>query len=385
MNHDWLNGIGVLLEDGGARLRGRRVGLVTHPASVDARGCPTATRLRGLEGITLAALFSPEHGFFGIAGAGDAVESITHPSWNIPVHSLYANSRRPTAEMLRDLDVIIYDLQDLSIRCYTYVSTLRYVLEEAGNLGVPVIVTDRANPLADVIDGPMLSAKHTSFVGCFPGPLVYGMTSGEAAIWLKKSLNLRVELDVIPMRGYRHGVVFPAGPHRWVSPSPSIRNVHTALCYPITVAFEALPSVDHGRKTLMPFELIGMADVDETRLAAQLNGLRLPGVAFYPVVYENGGHVYRGVRVVVLEPREYRPVEASVAVIHTLQSLVGHEPLWKSEGTREPFFDLLFGTDSVRLGLQAGRDWRDIAAEWPLDAWRRERAQNVLYPELSHD
>jgi len=383
MKAEWLNGIGVLLEDGGTKLQGRRIGLVAHPASIDAYGCPTATRLHALRGLEIAALFSPEHGFFGIAGAGDHVASISHPSWNIPVYSLYGDSRRPTAQMLSGLDVLVYDLQDLAVRCYTYVSTLRYIMEEAAKHHLPLIVTDRGNPLAHVVDGPMLSAKHTSFVGCFPGPLVYGLTSGEAALWMKKALKLDLDLHVVPMRGYQHGFISADGAHRWVSPSPSIRNLHTALCYPVTVAFEALPAVDHGRKTLMPFELVGMTGVDENKLAALLHKQQLPGMAFYPVVYENGGQVYHGVRIAVHDPHVYQPAAASVALLYVLQELLGADRLWKTEGSREPFFDLLFGNDSVRCELQSGRYWKDIVQGWPLQAWRQARKEMLLYPELN--
>lgn len=383
MKADWLNGIGVLLEDGGRLLQGKRIGLVAHPASVDASGCPTATRLHALRGVELAALFSPEHGFFGIAGAGDHVASISHPSWNIPVHSLYGETRRPTSAMLSGLDALVYDLQDLSIRCYTYVSTLRYILEEAARHRLPVIVTDRANPLACVVDGPLLNAKQTSFVGCLPGPFVYGLTSGEAALWLKKSLRLDLDLHVVPMRGYQRGWITPGDYHRWVSPSPSIRNVHTALCYPLTVVFEALPAIDHGRKTLMPFELIGVTGADENTLAMRLHEQHLNGVAFYPVAYENGGQVYHGVRIAVLDPLGYRPAEICVAILHVLQEMIGPGRLWRTEGSRESFFDMLFGTDTVRLDLQAGRHWRDIAASWPLAAWKKERAEILLYPETA--
>jgi len=359
---EWQNGIDVLLQSGAKILRGKRVGLVAHPASVDGTGCPTAARLRAIPGIKLAALFSPEHGFFGIAGAGDHVASVRHPSWKIPVHSLYGQTRRPTNAMLKGLDVLVFDLQDLSIRCYTYVSTLRYVLEAAALNGVSVVVTDRTNPLAGVVDGPMLDPKFESFVGNFPGPFVYGLTSGEAAKYLKKSLKLNVDLKVISSRGKRPADAF-AG-HRWISPSPSIRNVHTAWCYPITVVFEALPAIDHGRQTLMPFELIGAPGLDENKLVAQLQRLKLPGIIFHPVVYENAGKINRGTRLVVTDSAIYRPAAACVAILTVLQKIVGKNKLWNMPGSRPDFFDQLFGTDSVRLAIQSEIPWRKITSAW---------------------
>lgn len=367
---EWRNGIDVVLADGGKLLKGRRIGLVAHPASVDATGCSTAVRLRSLPGVKLTALFSPEHGFFGIAGAGDHVASVRHPSWKIPVHSLYGQTRRPTSEMLEGLDTLVFDLQDLSIRCYTYVSTLRYVLEEAAKNGVSVVVTDRANPLAGVVDGPMLDPQFESFVGNFPGPLVYGLTSGTTARYLKKSLKLDVDLHVISARGANSADAF-AG-HRWISPSPSIRNVHTALCYPITVAFEALPAIDHGRQTLIPFELIGAPGLDENKLVAHLQKLKLPGLTFHPVVYENAGRILRGTRLVVTSATTYRPVVASVAIISVLQKMIGQNKLWKLPGTRPEFFDQLFGTDSVRLALQSNVSWKGIVRSWKssIESWK---------------
>jgi len=371
------SGIDVLLETKNNILSGKRFGLVVHQASVDARGGLSAERFQKKFGDGLAALFSPEHGLFGIAGAGDKVDSIRHPAWKIPVHSLYGKTRRPTRAMLRGLDAIVFDLQDLSIRCYTYVSTLRYVLEAAAESRVKVIVADRANPLAGIMDGPMLDSRFESFVGCLPGPFVYGLTSGEAARWLKKKLKLAVDLEVVPMRGYRYGKTYD-GP-RWVSPSPAIRHPHSALCYPVAVGFEALPAVDYGRKTLMPFELIGSPTLDENELCYRLNEQRLPGILFHPMLYEREGLLHRGVRLGVIDPRIYRPATSAVAVLSVLQAMIGKNRLWKTPGSRPHFFDQLFGTDRIRRGLQAGASWKKIARQWPIVSWRKAIKNIQLY------
>jgi len=360
------NGVDVLLHAAAGLLRGKQFGLIGHPASVDATGCSSATRLRERFGGGLAALFSPEHGFFGIAGAGEKVDSVLHPSWKIPVHSLYGKTRRPTAEMLKGLDAVVFDLQDLSIRCYTYVSTLRYVLEAAADHKVQVIVCERPNPLMGIVDGPMLNPRYESFVGCFPGPMVYGLTSGGAARHLVEALSLRVNLVVVPSRGGRT----PA--YQWISPSPAIRNPHSALCYPVTVAFEALPAIDYGRKTLMPFELIGAAGINENELAERLEKEKLPGIRFHPVVYERDGKIFHGVRVAVIAPTEYQPVASSVAVLSVLQKMIGKNKLWKTTGSRAAFFDKLFGTDSVRLAIQSDIPWRTISRKWKpgIERWK---------------
>jgi uncharacterized protein YbbC (DUF1343 family) len=354
-------GIDALVDPSCNALNGKRFGLVAHPASVDASGCPSAVRLRERFGDGLAALFSPEHGFFGIAAAGEKVASVQHPSWNIPVYSLYGETRRPNRAMLDGLDVLVFDLQDLSIRCYTYVSTLRYMLEAAAERRITVVVCDRPNPLAGIFDGPMLDPRLESFVGNFPGPLVYGLTSGNAARHLQRTLKLKVDLTVMPA----HAAITTG--HTWISPSPAIRNPHTAWCYPVTVGFEALPMIDYGRATLMPFELIGSPKLNENELAERLASESLPGIVFHPVVYENKGVIHHGVRIAVVDPSTYRPVASAVAVLQVLQGVIGKNKLWKTKGSRPAFFDRLFGTDSVRKALQSDVPWRNIAQSWQRD------------------
>lgn len=344
-------------------LRGKRFGLVAHPASVDATGCPSAVRLREKFGDGLAALFSPEHGFFGIAGAGDHVASIRHPAWDISIHSLYGKTRRPTPAMLRGLDAIVFDLQALSIRCYTYISTLRYLLEAAHGKNIRIIVTDRWNPLAGIVDGPVLDPKFASFVGCVPGPFVYGLTPGAAARHMARSLKLKIKLDVCEADGRA------LAPHQWISPSPAIRTPHSALCYPVTVGFEALPAIDYGRKTLMPFELIGAPGLNEQEFCDRLHAHKLPGILFHPVAYERDGTIFRGARIAVTHPDKYRPAASAVAVLETLQAMLGAKVLWRTAGSRPKFFDQLWGTDSVRRAIQSGTPWQKIVASWPLERW----------------
>jgi uncharacterized protein YbbC (DUF1343 family) len=354
-------GVDVLVNEYASALDGKRFGLIAHPASIDASGCPSAVRLRARFGDGLAALFSPEHGFFGIAAAGEKVDSVRHPSWGIPVYSLYGETRRPNRAMLDGLDALVFDLQDLSIRCYTYVSTLRYILEAAAERGLSVIVCDRPNPLAGIVDGPVLDPRFESFVGNFPGPLVYGLTSGHAARHLQRALKLKMDLTVMPSHGGA------ATGHMWISPSPAIRNPHTAWCYPVTVGFEALPIIDYGRPTLMPFELIGTPNINENELAERLAAESLAGIAFHPVVYESKGTIHHGVRIAVTNPSQYRPVTSAVAVLQVLQQMIGKNKLWKTKGSRPAFFDQLFGTDAVRKALQSDVPWKIIAKSWQRD------------------
>jgi len=365
-NSTTIFGIDSLVDPSCNLLDGKRFGLIAHPASVDASGCPSAVRLRERFGDGLAALFSPEHGFFGIAAAGEKVASVKHPSWGIPVYSLYGETRRPNRAMLEGLDALVFDLQDLSIRCYTYVSTLRYVLEAAAERKIAVIVCGRRNPLASIFDGPMLNPHFESFVGNFPGPFVYGLTSDQAAQHLQRVLKLKIDLTVIPAHATG------ATGHTWISPSPAIRNAHTVWCYPVTVGFEALPMIDYGRTTLMPFELIGSPELNENELADRLAAESLPGITFHPVVYESRGTIHHGVRIAVMDPSTYRPAASAVAVLQVLQAMIGKNKLWKTKGSRPAFFDQLFGTDSVRKALQSDVPWKKIAQSWQrdLDRWK---------------
>lgn len=389
MNAVFQYGIDTLVLEHAEGLAGRRVGLVAHPASAGADGVPSAERLRAA-GVELACLFGPEHGFSGRGGAGENIAHRQHPDWHIPVYSLYGETRRPTAEMLRDLDVIVFDLQDLGARPYTYVSTLRYVLEAAAEHGKTVIVADRPSPLAGVVDGPMLEPEYGSFVGAVRTPVAYGMTPAETALWLQRDLGLRLDLRLAPMLAYRRAFARPAGWPAWIPPSPAIRTWECGLCFPVTVFFEALPAVDHGRGTATPFQLCGAPWINSELLCERLNALELPGVRFAAESYRAMTGLYEGqpvhgVRIEITETARFQPVHTGVAVIRTLQELYGRERLWAEKGTRPDFFDKLMGTASARLALQSGEPASVIAASWEngISAFRETRAPCLLYPPAS--
>ena len=368
-------GLDTLLTAHPRWLRGRKVALLAHPASVDAAGVHASVRLHAALGKRLVALFGPEHGFHGRGGAGEHIRDERHPAWGIPIHSLYGAQRRPSTAMLDGLDVLIFDLQDLAVRCYTFVTTLRYVLEAAAETGVSVIVCDRPVPLPTTVDGPMLDPAFTSFVAGVPAPLVYGLTPGEAARWLVAKLKLDVDLQVAPLRGYaREPDRGDWGP--WISPSPGIRYWETAWSYPAIVPFEALPAVDFARGSTQPFQLITAPFFDAEKLAAALNKLKLAGVHVVPV-----WNPQPGVRFQVTQPARFRPFATSLAVLQTIQKLYGADRLWGAAGTRPEFFDQLMGTDRVRVALQDQTPWREIVADTDrgLKDFRRERHEALLH------
>ena len=375
MSVRYETGLDTLLTRHARWLRGRKVALLAHPASVDAEGVHTSVRLRAALGKRLVALFGPEHGFHGRGGAGEHIHDERHPAWGIPIHSLYGAQRRPSTAMLDGVDVLVFDLQDLAVRCYTFVTTLRYVLEAAAETGVAVIVCDRPVPLPTTVDGPMLDPAFTSFVAGVPAPLVYGLTPGEAARWLVAKLKLDVDLKVAPLRGYAREPERGAwGP--WISPSPGIRYWETAWSYPAIVPFEALPAVDFARGSTQPFQIITAPFFDAEKLAAALNRQKLAGVTFVPV-----WNPQPGVRFQVTVPARFKPFTASLAVLQTIQKLYGAERLWGAAGTRPEFFDQLMGTDRVRVALQDETPWREIAAaaDRGLKDFKQERDEALLY------
>lgn len=382
MSTRFLTGIEVLTRFKKNLIKGRRIGLVSHPAALSFRGVPSAQLLREA-GAKLTALFGPEHGYFGVETAGEPVKNNIHPQWRIPIYSLYGKTRKPVPDMLRGIDVIVFDLQDLGARPYTFVSTLCYVLEAAAESNKQVIVADRPIPLPRMVDGPILEEKFSSFVGFIPAPMHYGMTPGETAVWLKHVLDLDLDLKIVPMRGYnRQSARGPDWPP-WIPPSPGIRAWETGYCYLATVFAEALPAVNIGLNSNLAFQVFSAPGISGQALCQWLNRRRLQGVSFYPHPYKIGHEkeIRDGVRIAVHNPDRFCPVTTSVFIIATLQKLGGFDLIWRRDGTREDFFDKLYGTDQVRLALQAGEKPQAIIRGWQSSstAFKLSRKPFLLY------
>ncbi len=363
---------------------GQRVGLVSHIAAMTQNGCTAAEAWHRRQDTTLAVLFSPEHGFFGSAGAGQPVPSTRFPHWNIPLCSLYGTRPAPDPAQLRRLDLLIFDLQDIGARCYTYLSTLAEVLRTAARFQTPLIIADRPIPLPFQPDGPLLESRFTSFVGAVPLPLATAMTPGETALCLQKIWNLDLPLKIAPMRAW------PRQPHRgpdwppWVPPSPGIRSWESAACYLATVFTEAVPSLTCDRTGLLPFQVFGAPWMRAPEVLERLADSPLPGVSchFHPFIPNSGPWANRllsGVRIVVTDPRRFRPVALSVLILSTLQELYGKKRLWQK--ARPEFFDKLYGTDEVRLALLDGAPPHSIVARWEpnLRRFNQLRSSLLLY------
>lgn len=343
-------GIDHLIEENPAWLRGKKIGVVVHPASRTANGTGSPDALIEKLDLSLSALFGPEHGVEGTAGAGVEIKHGHHTRFDCPVWSLYGDTRKPTPEMLENLDILIYDLQDISVRCYTYVSTLRLIMEACQKAGVTLVVTDRPTPFQGITDGPILDPAFRTFVGDFPGPLVYGLSSGQAAKHLKEPFAPELDLIVIPFSDDE--TIMP-----WIAPSPAITSSHAALCYPATVWVEALTGIDAHRSGKRPFQELSAEWLNAHDLVEKLQRHTIQGVE---ISAQNESKIC----LKVTNPADHRPVETGIYIISELQIQRGIKPFWEGETVRLDWFDKLMGTDSVRLMLQKGADPEHIVSVW---------------------
>jgi uncharacterized protein YbbC (DUF1343 family)/CubicO group peptidase (beta-lactamase class C family) len=372
-------GIDVLEHDGFAALKGRRVGLVTNHTGLDRDGRATIDLLHKAEGVTLVALFSPEH---GIRGAVDArVPDGKDEATGLPVYSLYGERRKPTKETLQGIDTLVFDIQDAGCRYYTYISTLGLVLEAAAEHKVRVVVLDRPNPLGGLeVEGPILDAGRESFVGWHPIPVRHGLTVGELALLFKAERKLDVDLQVIKMEGWRRGDLYDRTGLRWVNPSPNLRCLSAALLYPGVGLLETT-NVSVGRGTDRPFEWVGAPWLDGRKFAGLLNEQELPGVRFVPARLTPNASTHKdkacdGVQIFVDDWSRFRPVRTGLAMAWALRKLYPEE--WQADR-----YGVLLAHKATLDGLKAGKDWRDLEAAWrdDVEAFRKRRAAVLLYPE----
>ena len=362
-----LPGIEVLLSGRLDLVRGRRVGLVTNPTGVDRELRSTVDLLHRHPEVELVALFGPEHGVRGDAQAGDAVATTRDAATGLPVYSLYGEHREPTPEMLRGIDVLLFDIQDAGARFYTYPYTLAKVMQAAARAGIPVVVLDRPNPVGGVeVEGPVLEPEYASFVGMYPIPVRHGMTIGELARLFNGAFGIGARLEVVPVRGWRRDMREPGHALPWVPPSPNMPTPDTALVYPGTALLEGT-NVSEGRGTTRPFETVGAPYVDADALAARMNALGLPGVRFRPVWFmptfsKHAGRRCGGVQLHVTDPAAFRPFRTGVALLATLRAMYPDDFAFLDGDP--PFFDRLAGNGWLREAILAGESPGAIEARW---------------------
>jgi uncharacterized protein YbbC (DUF1343 family) len=373
------------------KLTGRRIGLVANPASVDASFRHVVDRAAAAPGVTLAAVFGPQHGFR--ADVQDNMVESPHARdvrRRVPVYSLYSETREPTAEMLAGLDVLVIDLQDVGARIYTFVYTMANCLRAAARFKVPVIVCDRPNPIGGVaVEGPMLLDGYESFVGLFPIPMRHGMTIGELAHLFNEHFGIGADLEVVPLDGWRREMYWDQTGLPWIIPSPNMPTLETAIVYPGGVLFEGT-QLSEGRGTTKPFEILGAPWIDAEPFAARLNAMAIDGAWFRPIVFEPTFHKHAhqacgGCQIHVTDRTRFRPVLAGVAVMGECRRSVPDRFAWRQPPyeyvhDRMPI-DILAGSDRLRRAIEADIPAREIADEWaaPTGDFDRVRRQYLLY------
>ncbi|NQV37011.1 MAG: DUF1343 domain-containing protein [Candidatus Marinimicrobia bacterium] len=354
-------GLDVLLSDSLHIIQGKSIALVTNQTGIDQNGTPNYERLMNLDNINLKVIFSPEHGLFGEAAAGEKVSYGVHEIELPTVISLYGKNRKPTSEMLKDVDIILYDIQDIGARFYTYITTCGLVMEAAGELGIPVVILDRPNPIrGDRIEGPILNKEYQSFVGYYPIPIQYGLTIGELAQMIigENWIDSKPTLSVVQVEGWTRQLWFDETTLPWVLPSPNIPDLETAIVYPGMCLIEAT-NVSEGRGTLHPFQQFGAPWIDAKILSQALNKKRLPGVVFSPISftpttipgmannpkYEN--ELCHGIEIHITDRNQYQSILVGISIISTIDELYPEDITFN-----EKWFAKLWGSDSWKDALQ---------------------------------
>ena len=384
-------GIERLIEEDRSLVTGARVALVSNPASID-RGFRHAAEMLGEDPrIELVALFGPQHGFR--SDLQDNMIETPHARderRRIPIYSLYSETREPTPEMLRDIDVLVVDLQDVGTRVYTYIYTMANCMRAAARHGVRVVVCDRPNPVGGLaIEGAILRPECVSFVGQFPIPLRHGMTIGELARLFNQEFSIGAALDVVPLDGWQRRMYFDETGLPWVIPSPNLPTLDSAIVYPGAVLFEGT-MLSEGRGTTRPFELIGAPWIDGESLASAMNARGLPGVHFRATFFEptfqkHAKQTCGGCQLHVTDRGAFQPVRTAVELIDGFKrqnpsAFAWRQPPYEYEHDKWPI-DILYGSDGLRTTIDSGGDLAPLIASWKAaeEAFRKTREKYLMY------
>lgn len=372
-------GIDVLVADHFNSLQGRRIGLLTNQSAVDRHGTSSIRIFHDAKEIDLVRIFSPEHGLEGkldIAMINDDVDASTGTA----IVSLYGKVRKPTPEMLDGIDTIVFDIQDIGTRYYTYISTMGYAMQAAAEDGIRFVVLDRPNPINGVeVAGPVLDAGKQSFVGFHPIPVRHGMTVGELARLFKAELAIDVDLQVIAMRGWQRSDFFEATGLPWINPSPNIRNVTEALLYPGIGLLEKT-NLSVGRGTETPFEIIGAPWLDGAALAIRLNKANLSGVSFEAIEFtpessKFADELCHGIRLTITDRTQFEPLQVGFEIARQLA--LGYPGTWEVRD-----YAKLLANDKTQQAVEKGQPYANILAAYSdgLAAFRERRKQYLMYP-----
>jgi len=356
-------------------LKGKRIGLITNQSGVDSQGRSTVDLLAGSKAWKLVALYGPEHGIDGKAKAGEYVKSYTHPTLKIPVYSLYGETRMPSADMLKNVDLLIFDIQDIGARTYTYISTLNYCMVAAAKYGKQIIVLDRPNPLGgEIVEGPVLEDPYISFVGVDNLPMAHGMTVGELALYFNRKIG--ANLKVIPMEGYTRQMIYEDTGLKWVATSPNIPDLASVRGYMATGLGEGT-----GIYQADKFKWIGGKGIDAEKFAKLLNEAGLPGVEFIPEMQGQAG----GVRLKITNPRTFNPAKTGIYALAYARSL--SQFTVPKSGKTIIMFDKIMGTDKMGKWLEQNLTPQQIEAQYAsaLAQFKKERAKYLIYDNIPRE
>jgi uncharacterized protein YbbC (DUF1343 family) len=384
-------GLDVFLQNHLSKIEGKRLGIITNQTGIASSGEHIVDILSSIEGLSITALFAPEHGIRGDLPDATKMDSYVDQRTGFQVWSLYGKHLKPTQEMLEDVDVLVYDVQDVGARFYTFISTMGLAMEAASEHGKQFIVLDRPNPINGVtLEGPILEGSHFSFVGQYPIPVRYGMTPGEMAWmikgegWMKGMSEL--DLKVIPLEGWQRSMWYDQTGLPWIKPSPNIPSILTAAVYPGLCLVEAL-NLSEGRGTMRPFEQIGAPWINSYKLAETMNACQLPGIYFKPITFTPvmlphaaPWNKYRdqdvnGLNLIITDRESFRPLQA---MVHLFVSLKKHYP---AELELRKNLERLIGITSFRRSIDDRRSPEEILAEWEqgLQAFGKARQKYLLY------
>ena len=387
-------GLDIISEKLPSKLRGKRIGVLCHAPSITRDFRHITEIFSGRTDCTLSAIFGPQHGIFGQT-QDNMIEwqSGKHHVYKVPLHSLYGDHRKPSPQMLSDIDILLIDLQDVGARLYTYIWTVKLCMEACAEAGIPVWILDRPNPVAALpCDGPVLKEEYFTFVGGASIPLCHRMTTGEMALWIMEKYHRKCDLNVVWMEGWKRNSFYDETGLPWVLPSPNMPTLQTAIVYPGTVLIEAL-NLSEGRGTTIPFELFGAPFIDVYRLKASLDSRKVPGCAFrihgfIPTFNKFEGNYCNGLQIHVTDRRNFYPVctamEIFDAIIETSpsDSLKFIPPPYEYEYNKMPF-DILSGDDIMRSSLSNRVPVKKERERWnaEIEIFRKEFNKLAVYPE----
>ncbi|MFP4548095.1 MAG: exo-beta-N-acetylmuramidase NamZ domain-containing protein [Fidelibacterota bacterium] len=364
-------GIDVLLAEQLDWVKGKNVGLITNATGVNSQLQSTIDLLHDHRDVNLVAVFGPEHGARGNVHAGDKIDDILDEKTGIRIFSLYGINRKPSQEMLKNVDVLLYDIQDIGCRSYTYIYTMSYSMEAARESNIPFIVLDRPNPLGgELVDGPILEKQYKSFVGMYPIPYVYGLTCGEIAKFFNKEYDINCDLKIVKMKGWKREMTFEDTGLQWIPTSPHIPHAISALYYPTTGIIGELHTLDIGIGYTNPFEFLGQTWIDGSELAEELNSRKIDGIYFRPIYYtpyyfKNEKKHLQGVHLHIYDDQNFKPVEAQIHMLTAVKKLYPDQDIFNP--TRNAMFDKVVGLSDLREDINKG-----VTAEEIINAWRKD-------------